>query len=217
MIRGRSPSPPRTVSGIAWHLDRMVIAQTVEASMMSGVLPQDHVPERTPAEYIAKAVKFDESASLFELALDPVHGRRWAAPMSVLHADGRVMRWHCWGGKGRTDTGNVGVRFLWHDVTDVAAPEVPTLRELGMQEVLRTAGGVHRRLRCRSGRARDVAARRPRPGLNGGTSRVATISSIPMTGMCWPTPSRCSGRSGPLLALRGHGCGPHRGGGPRNC
>lgn len=136
---GRSPSPPRTVSGIAWHLDRMVIAQTVEASMMSGVLPQDHVPERTPAEYIAKAVKFDESASLFELALDPVHGRRWAAPMSVLHADGRVMRWHCWG-KGRTDTGNVGVRFLWHDVTDVAAPEVPTLRELGMQEVLRTAG-----------------------------------------------------------------------------
>lgn len=117
----------------------MVIGQTVEASMMSGVLPEEHVPERTPAEYIAKAVKFDDSASLFELGIDPVHGRRWEAPMSVLHADGRVMRWYCWG-KGRTDSGNVGLRLLWHDVSDTTSPELPTLSELGMQEMLRSAG-----------------------------------------------------------------------------
>lgn len=136
---GVVPSPPRVVAGIAWDLERMSIGQTVEASMMSGVLPEDHVPERTPAEYIAKAVKFDESASLFELAIDPVHGRKWQAPMSVLHADGRVMRWYCWG-KGRTDPGNVGIRLLWHDVSDTTPPELPTLSELGMQEMLRSAG-----------------------------------------------------------------------------
>ncbi|MCK8674574.1 DUF5593 domain-containing protein [Rhodococcus sp. HM1] len=136
---GQVPSPPRIVAGIAWELERMVIGQTVEASMMSGVLPEAHVPERTPAEYIAKAVKFDDSASLFELGIDPVHGRKWEAPMSVLHADGRVMRWYCWG-KGRTDPGNVGIRLLWHDVSDTTAPELPTLSELGMQEMLRTAG-----------------------------------------------------------------------------
>lgn len=135
--QGRVPSPPRIVAGIAWQLERMVIGQTVEASMMSGVLPEDHVPERTPAEYIAKAVKFDDSASLFELGIEPVHGRRWEAPMSVLHADGRVMRWYCWG-KGRTDLGNVGIRLLWHDVSDTTPPELPTLSELGMQEMLRT-------------------------------------------------------------------------------
>lgn len=136
---GRVPAPPRIAAGIAWSLERMVIGQTVEASMMSGVLPADHVPERTPAEYIAKAVKFDDSASLFELGIDPVHGRRWEAPMSVLHADGRVMRWYCWG-KGRTDPGNVGLRLLWHDVSDTTSPELPTLSELGMQEMLRSAG-----------------------------------------------------------------------------
>lgn len=137
---GRVPSPPRIVAGIAWDLERMVIGQTVEASMMSGgVLPGDHVPERTPAEYIAKAVKFDASASLFELGIGPVHGRKWEAPMSVLHADGRVMRWYCWG-KGRTDPGNVGIRLLWHDVSDTTPPELPTLSELGMREMLRTAG-----------------------------------------------------------------------------
>lgn len=135
----RVPSPPRIAAGITWDLGRMVIGQTVEASMMSGVLPEDHVPERTPAEYIAKAVKFDHSASLFELAIDPVHGRKWQAPMSVLHADGRVMRWYCWG-KGHTDPGNVGLRLLWHDVSDTTPPELPTLSELGMQEMLRSAG-----------------------------------------------------------------------------
>ncbi len=109
--------------------------------MMSGVEPEDHVPTRTPAEYIAKSVKFDGSASLFELALDPVHGRAWESPMSVLHADAHIMNWHCWG-KGRTDSGNIGIRLLWHDVTDTRAPETPTLHELGMQQSLK-ASGVH--------------------------------------------------------------------------
>ncbi|MFD1812486.1 GAF domain-containing protein [Rhodococcus gannanensis] len=137
--QGTPVAAPRIASGISWLLHRLVIAQTLEASMMSGVLPADHVPERTVAEYYAKAVKFDESESLFALALAPEHGRQWDADMSVLHADGRIMRWHCWG-RGRTDGDDTGIRLLWHDVTDTEAPRKPTPAELGMQESMRTVG-----------------------------------------------------------------------------
>ncbi|MDR6912956.1 hypothetical protein J2W54_004969 [Rhodococcus fascians] len=133
------PDPVRTVSGIAWLLERTVIEQTVEASMMSGVSAADHVPERTPAEYNAKAVKFDGSEELFAQALVPTHGQKWEGPMSVLHADGRIMRWHCWG-RGRTDPPNVGLRLLWHDVTDTTEPDKPTLAELGMPSGLESGG-----------------------------------------------------------------------------
>lgn len=131
-------TPPRTVSGIAWHLTRSVITQTLEASTMSGVHPEDHVPQRTPAEYTAKAVKFDDAENLFAAALMPEHGRRWDAPMSVLHADGRVMNWHCWA-RGRTDGDNLGLRLLWHDVTDTVPPAMPTLKELGLPSALESA------------------------------------------------------------------------------
>lgn len=136
---GIVPDPPRIVSGISWLLQRTVIAQSLEAALMSGVNPADHVPERTPAEYYAKAVKFDDSESLFAAALNPEHGKSWEGPMSVLHADGHIMRWHCWG-KGRTDPGNVGLRLLWHDVTDTTAPDKPTLLELGLPSALESAG-----------------------------------------------------------------------------
>ncbi|MFE3290128.1 GAF domain-containing protein [Rhodococcus sp. NPDC059234] len=136
---GVEPTAPRIASGISWLLERLMIAQTLEASMMSGVLPEDHVTERTPAEYYAKAVKFDESESLFALAFNPQPGARWDADMSVLHADGRIMRWHCWA-RARTEPGQTGLRLLWHDVTDTVEPRRPTLAELGMQEVMRGAG-----------------------------------------------------------------------------
>lgn len=133
------PDPPRIVSGIAWLLEKTVIAQTLEASMMSGVLPVDHVSERTPAEYAAKSVKFDGSEALFADALAPEHGRKWESSMSVLHASGQIMRWHCWG-RGRTDAPNVGLRLLWHDVTDTTPPDLPTLFELGVPSGLESAG-----------------------------------------------------------------------------
>lgn len=132
------PDPPRIVSGISWLLEKAVIAQTLEASMMSGVRPEDHVNERTAPEYYSKAVKFDDSERLFSLAFDPRAGDRWDSHMSVLHADGRVMRWHCWG-RARTDPGNLGLRLLWHDVSDTTPPQVPTLAELGMQETIRAS------------------------------------------------------------------------------
>ncbi|MGW6377959.1 GAF domain-containing protein [Rhodococcus sp. NPDC055112] len=133
------PSTPRIASGISWLLERLMIAQTLEASMMSGVRPENHVTERTPAEYYAKAVKFDESESLFALAFNPQPGARWDADMSVLHVDGRIMRWHCWA-RARTEPGQAGLRLLWHDVTDTVEPRRPTLAELGMQEVMRGSG-----------------------------------------------------------------------------
>ncbi len=37
----------------------------------------------------------------------------------------------------------MGLRLLWHDVSDTTSPELPTLSELGMQEMLRSAGGVY--------------------------------------------------------------------------
>ncbi len=90
------PVPPRIVSGFSWLLDRFVIAQTLEAALMSGVKPEDHVPERTPAEYYAKAIKFDDSEAMLAAGLNPVDDQTFDADMSVLHADGRVMRWHMW-------------------------------------------------------------------------------------------------------------------------
>ncbi|NLU83751.1 GAF domain-containing protein [Rhodococcus sp. HNM0569] len=131
--------PPRIAAGIAWLLDRTVIAQTVEASMMSGVQPEDHVPERTPAEYYGKAAKFDDFEGLFALALNPQPGARWDSEMSVDHADGRTMRWWCWG-KARVDEGNVGARLLWHDITDSGEPSRPTFAELAMKQGLAAAG-----------------------------------------------------------------------------
>lgn len=130
---------PRVVSGIAWLLERSVIAQTLEASMMSGVRPEDHVPERTPAEYYGKAAKFDDSEGLFALAFNPQAGARWDSEMSVDHADGHTMKWWCWG-KARVDPGNVGARLLWHDISDGGEPAVPTFAEIAMQRGLAAAG-----------------------------------------------------------------------------
>jgi hypothetical protein len=133
------PTPPRIVSGFSWLLDRFVIAQTLEAALMSGVKPEDHVPERTPAEYYAKAIKFDDSEAMLAAGLNPVDDQTFDADMSVLHADGRVMRWHMWA-RGCVEEGERGLRLLWHDVTDTTPPRRPTLAELGLQESVKDSG-----------------------------------------------------------------------------
>ncbi|MGA9870078.1 MAG: GAF domain-containing protein, partial [Rhodococcus sp. (in: high G+C Gram-positive bacteria)] len=133
------PGPPRIASGVSWLLERGVIAQTLEASMMSGVEPEAHVPERTPAEYYAKSIRFDDTAGLFSLCLAPVAGGTWEGSFSVLHADGRVMRWHCHA-RACTRPGEVGVRVLWHDVTDTIAPDKPILDVVARQRGMEALG-----------------------------------------------------------------------------
>ncbi|WP_338886212.1 GAF domain-containing protein [Rhodococcus sovatensis] len=135
----REPSPPRSASGVSWLLDRGVIAQTLEASMMSGVEPEAHVPERTPAEYYAKSIRFDDTAGLFTLCLSPTEGGTWEGSFSVLHADGRVMRWHCHA-RACLEPGEVGVRVLWHDVTDTVDPDKPILDVLARQSGMDALG-----------------------------------------------------------------------------
>lgn len=136
---GVDPTPPRIVSGFYWSLDRLVFAQTLEAALMSGVRPEDHVPERTVAEYYSKAIKFDDSEKVFDAGLNPVDDAPVDADMSVLHADGTVMRWHMWG-RGCVKPGERGLRLLWHDVTDTTPPRRPTLAELGLQESVKGSG-----------------------------------------------------------------------------
>ncbi|MGB7237394.1 MAG: GAF domain-containing protein [Rhodococcus sp. (in: high G+C Gram-positive bacteria)] len=135
----RDPGPPRTASGVSWLLDRGVIAQTLEASLMSGVEPEAHVPERTPAEYYAKSIRFDDTAGLFTLCLAPTEGGAWEGSFSVLHADGRVMRWHCHA-RACLEPGEVGVRVLWHDVTDTVDPDKPILDVLARQSGMDALG-----------------------------------------------------------------------------
>ncbi|NMM90677.1 hypothetical protein B2J88_41180 [Rhodococcus sp. SRB_17] len=143
---GVDPTPPRIVAGFAWSLDREVFAQTLEAALMSGVRPEDHVPERTVPEYYAKSIKFDESETVFAAGLNPVDDAPVDADMSVLHADGTVMRWHMWG-RGSVEPGERGLRLLWHDVTDTTPPRRPTLAELGLQESMK-GSGIHTAVFC---------------------------------------------------------------------
>nr|WP_296773793.1 GAF domain-containing protein [Rhodococcus sp. (in: high G+C Gram-positive bacteria)] len=133
------PGPPRTASAVSWLLEKGVIAQTQEASMMSGVEPAAHVPERTPAEYYAKSIRFDDTAGLFALCLAPAEGGHWEGSFSVLHADGRIMRWHCHA-RACLEPGEVGVRVLWHDVTDTIEPDKPILDVLARQRGLEGHG-----------------------------------------------------------------------------
>lgn len=133
------PGPPRIASAVSWLLEKGVIAQTLEASMMSGVEPQAHVPERTPAEYYAKSIRFDDTAGLFALCLAPSEGGSWEGSFSVLHADGRVMRWHC-RARACLEPGELGVRVLWHDVTDTIAPDKPILDVLARQRGMEALG-----------------------------------------------------------------------------
>lgn len=136
---GSEPGPPRIASAVSWLLDEGVIAQTVEASMMSGVDPADHVPERTPAEYYAKSIRFDDTAGLFSLCLAPTEGGVWEGSFSVLHADGHIMRWHCLA-RACLEPDEVGVRVLWHDVTDTIAPDKPILDVLARQRGMEALG-----------------------------------------------------------------------------
>ncbi|WP_072805512.1 GAF domain-containing protein [Rhodococcoides yunnanense] len=133
------PEPPRIVSAVSWLLEKGVIAQTVEASMMSGVEPDAHVPERTPAEYYAKSIRFDDTAGLFALCLAPTAGGHWEGSFSVLHADGRIMRWHCHA-RACLEPGEIGARVLWHDVTDTVAPDKPILDVLARQRGMEALG-----------------------------------------------------------------------------
>ncbi|MDJ0392323.1 DUF5593 domain-containing protein [Rhodococcus sp. G-MC3] len=133
------PGFPRTVSAVSWLLEKGVIAQTLEASMMSGVEPVAHVPERTPAEYYAKSIRFDDTAGLFALCLAPAEGGFWEGSFSVLHADGRIMRWHCHA-RACLDPGEIGVRVLWHDVTDTIEPDKPILDVLARQRGMEALG-----------------------------------------------------------------------------
>ncbi|MDG3014390.1 GAF domain-containing protein [Speluncibacter jeojiensis] len=133
------PTPPRITSGVSWLLHRQVIAQTVEACLMSGVQPDDCLPERTPAEYFAKSVRFDDEMGLLGLALDPVDGGKWLGEFSVLHADGRIMLWQC-AARARVDPGREGIQVLWHDISDVKAPALPSLSVLGLRETLAGTG-----------------------------------------------------------------------------
>ncbi|AYJ50832.1 GAF domain-containing protein [Rhodococcus sp. P1Y] len=135
----RDVSPPRRASGVSWLLHKGVIAQTLEASMMSGVEPTDHVPERTPAEYYAKSIRFDDTEGLFALCLAPSEGDSWEGSFSVLHADGRVMRWHCHA-RACLEPEEVGVRVLWHDVTDTVAPDRPILDVLARRRGMDARG-----------------------------------------------------------------------------
>jgi hypothetical protein len=133
------PGQPRTASAVSWLLDKGVIAQTLEASMMSGVEPAAHVPERTPAEYYAKSIRFDDTEGLFALCISPTPGGRWEGSFSVLHADGRIMRWHCHA-RACLEPDEVGVRVLWHDVTDTLAPDKPILDVLARQRGMEALG-----------------------------------------------------------------------------
>lgn len=133
------PTPPRTASAVSWLLDKGVIAQTLEASMMSGVAPEDHVPERTPPEYYAKSIRFDDTAGLFALCLAPSEGGTWEGSFSVLHADGHIMRWHCHA-RACLEPDEVGVRVLWHDVTDTVEPDRPILDVLARQRGIEALG-----------------------------------------------------------------------------
>lgn len=133
------PGPPRITSGVSWLLEKGVIAQTLEASMMSGVEPDAHVPERTPAEYYAKSIRFDDTAGLFTLCLAPTAGGTWEGSFSVLHADGRIMRWHCHA-RACLEPGEVGARVLWHDVTDSVEPDKPLLDVLARQRGMEALG-----------------------------------------------------------------------------
>ncbi|OZF49566.1 hypothetical protein CH293_17070 [Rhodococcus sp. 14-2470-1b] len=133
------PGPPRITSGVSWLLERGVIAQTLEASMMSGVEPGAHVPERTPAEYYAKSIRFDDTAGLFTLCLAPTAGGKWEGSFSVLHADGRIMRWHCHA-RACNEPSELGARVLWHDVTDTIEPDKPLLDVVARQRGMEALG-----------------------------------------------------------------------------
>lgn len=126
-------APPRIAAAVSWSLERMVILQTLEASLMTGVVPENHVPERTPGEHFAKTPRFENEEALYALSLNPQPGARWDGAAMVEHADGRTMKWHAWT-KASMRPGELGTRTLWHDISDAGAPTPPTFAELAMEK-----------------------------------------------------------------------------------
>lgn len=129
----------RIASCISWELGTQTIHQTADATAMSGVRPQDHVPTRTTAEYYSKAIRFDDLEGLFSIGFDPAPGKRWDGGFTVLHADGHAMSWHTHA-KACSGPCGPGLRAIWHDITDLTPPTKPPLSEAVLGRALRGTG-----------------------------------------------------------------------------
>lgn len=130
---------PRICSGVSWLRDELIIKQTLESSLMSGVPPENFHPEATVVEYLARSVHFDEESSFLDLGINPDPGRRWDSQFAVRHDSGRLMQWQC---VLRTypDPAQRGWRVLFHDVSDTYPVSKPTLAQIGMREGMTNTG-----------------------------------------------------------------------------
>ncbi|CDZ90214.1 MULTISPECIES: GAF domain-containing protein [Rhodococcus] len=123
----------RLTSGVAWMVEEMLIYQTWESGAMSGTLLEDWLPTATPADYINRAICFEHETEFLDLVLNPRSGGVLSTWFSVRHDHGHAMQWQV---VLRPMEDGSGVRVLYHDVSDVYPPSMPSLAALGLREGL---------------------------------------------------------------------------------
>ncbi|MGV9679130.1 GAF domain-containing protein [Nocardia sp. NPDC003482] len=126
-----TPTPPRPVAGICWHLGELQIRQGLDSWMMSTDDADGFKRVRSPGEFFRKVVRFDTVAELIELATNPDPDATITTTLTVLHDRGHLMHWYGVG-RGRRDDRHVGMRGINYDITDTASPTIGPLEQLGL-------------------------------------------------------------------------------------
>ncbi|MFZ2177269.1 MAG: GAF domain-containing protein [Rhodococcus sp. (in: high G+C Gram-positive bacteria)] len=130
---------PRICSGVSWLRNKLIIEQTLESSLMSGVTPEEFHPEATVVEYLNRSAHFQEESSFLELGANPEPGQQWHSQFAVKHNDGHLMQWQC-ALRTYPDPAQRGWRVLFHDISDTYPVAKPTLAQIGMTEGMKNAG-----------------------------------------------------------------------------
>ncbi|MGW3483881.1 GAF domain-containing protein [Rhodococcus rhodochrous] len=127
------PTKRRLTSGVAWMVKEMLIYQTWESGAMSGTRLEDWLPTATPADYIDRAIHFEQETDFLNLVLNPQHGGVLSTWFSVRHDQGHAMQWQV---VLRSMENGSGVRVLYHDMSDTRPPSAPSLAALGLRDGL---------------------------------------------------------------------------------
>ena len=121
----------RLTSGVFWSTTDWLIHQTWESGAMSGTLLEEWNPTALSSDYINRAIHFEKEQEFLAITLAPKPGMALSTWFSVRHDHGHAMQWQA---VLRPAPDGSGVRVLYHDFSDVYAPAMPTLAELGLTD-----------------------------------------------------------------------------------
>ena len=132
--------PLRPAIGAIWDLESQTLQQPGGVSALSGVAPEEYVPQLSIAELFNRMSGFNRHVEVLDLLYGPVPGAKMQFEATVRYEGERPARWRLTI-RARADERTTGAWLLIEDVSSADQPvSGPTLEQVGLREAHRRAG-----------------------------------------------------------------------------